>query len=254
MTGKTVQTSMGLKLEMAALTHKGLVRENNEDSLYFSERDRTVIVCDGMGGHAGGNIASELAVEVVSRGIRSIRPRDWSNEEKIINSIKDSIFRANDHILSRARSDPSLYDMGTTICMLAFMDDRVITANVGDSRIYRICDGAIEQVSQDHSLVAERIRAGELDPLSQEARMLSNILTRALGMDRITVDITIETLIKGDLYLLCSDGLSDMISEQDMAEIVSDNQDLQLACVRLIDLANRRGGNDNITAALARVS
>ena len=245
---------MGLKLEMAALTHKGMVREQNEDALYYSERDRTIIVCDGMGGHAGGSIASELAVEVVSNGIRQMKPHDWASEEKVIEAVKNAIFKANDHILSRAHSDPSLYDMGTTITMLAFMDDRVITANIGDSRIYRIADGQLEQVSQDHSLVAERIAAGELDPNSQEARMLSNILTRALGMDRITVDITIETLVPGDVYLLCTDGLSDMVSNADICRVVNENDDLQLACVRLIDLANRRGGNDNITAATARIS
>ena len=243
---------MGLKLDMAALTHKGMVRENNEDSLYFSERERVVIVCDGMGGHAGGHIASEIAVEVVAAGMRALTPADWLDDQKVIDCVKNSVFRANDAILSRSHADPALYDMGTTICMLAFMDDKVVTANIGDSRIYRVADGAIEQVSEDHSLVAERIRAGELDPDSVEVRMLSNILTRALGMDRVTVDITIESLVKDDVYLLCSDGLSDMLTPQDMQRIIMQNADLQLAAVRMIDLANRRGGNDNITAAMAR--
>lgn len=244
---------MGLKLDMAALTHKGMVRDNNEDSLYFSERERVVIVCDGMGGHAGGHIASEIAVEVVAAGMRALTPADWLDDQKVIDCVKNSVFRANDAILARSHADPALYDMGTTICMLAFMDDKVVTANIGDSRIYRVADGAIEQVSEDHSLVAERIRAGELDPDSVEVRMLSNILTRALGMDRVTVDITIESLVKGDVYLLCSDGLSDMLTPQDMQRIIDQNPDLQLAAVRMIDLANRRGGNDNITSAMARV-
>ena len=108
--------------------------------------------------------------------------------------------------------DPTLFDMGTTVVACAFMRDRVITANVGDSYIYRIANDEIEQVSEDHSLVADRIRAGEIEKDSAEAQMLSNILTRALGMERITVDITVEDLCDGDIYLMCTDGLSDVFA------------------------------------------
>jgi len=146
-----------------------------------------------------------------------------------------------------------LADMGSTICACAFMGDRVITANVGDSRIYRIAKGAIEQISQDHSLVAERIRAGLLDPNSFEVTLLGNIVTRALGMDQITVDITIEDLVACDTFLLCSDGLSDMIEDHEMAETVAKaGDDLQAAVMALVDFANLRGGVDNITAAMVR--
>ncbi|TVR12936.1 MAG: serine/threonine-protein phosphatase [Planctomycetota bacterium] len=242
-------------LDMAALTHKGQVRAQNEDCLFYDVRKRVIMVCDGMGGHTGGHIASELAVQVVANALTSLRPTDWAQEDKVIETMKNAVFGANDHILSRARIDPSLFDMGTTIVALAFMKDRVITANVGDSRIYRICDAnTIEQVSEDHSLVAERIRAGQLDPDAPEAKMLSNILTRALGMDRVTVDISVESLVAGDTYLLCSDGLSDLVSSADMARIVNNGEDLQQSCVDLIDLANQRGGHDNITVALAHVS
>lgn len=252
--GDQADRSTVLKLRMAALTHRGLVRPNNEDSLYYDVRDRVVIVCDGMGGHAGGQIASELAVQVVSSSLRTLRPQDWLDEDRVIETTKNAIFGANDHILSRASIDPTLCDMGTTIAMCAFMADRVITANVGDSRIYRIAGGAIEQVSDDHSLVGERIRAGEMSAGSPEARMLANILTRALGMEHITVDITIEDLRDGDVYLLCTDGLSDMVDDEDMLVAVEEHDDLQLACVHLVELANERGGMDNITVALAGCS
>src|SRR3954468_1438254 len=116
-----------MKLQMAALTHKGRVRENNEDSVYFDVRDRVSIVCDGMGGHAGGHIASELAVQVISNGLRQLKQGDWSDEDKVVEAMKLSVFGANDHILSRARLDPALFDMGTTVVACAFMDDRVIT-------------------------------------------------------------------------------------------------------------------------------
>jgi protein phosphatase len=241
-----------MRLQMAALTHKGRVRENNEDSVYFDVRDRVAIVCDGMGGHAGGHIASELAVQVISNNLRQLKPLDWRDEDKVVEAVKLAVFGANDHILSRARLEPTLFDMGTTVVACAFMDDRVVTANVGDSRIYRIAGQEIEQVSSDHSLVAERIRAGLLDPQSEEASLLANIVTRALGMDQITVDITIEDLRAGDTYLLCSDGLCDMVSDQEMLSVVGSSPNLELGCLGLVDLANERGGVDNITVALIR--
>ncbi len=241
-----------MNLSMAALTHKGLVRSHNEDALYYDAQDRVAIICDGMGGHAGGQVASELALQVVSNALRNLRPKDWSNEEAVIETVKNAIFGANDHILSRARVDPELFDMGTTIVACAFMGDRVITANVGDSRIYRIANDQIEQLSEDHSLVAERIRAGELDPESIEARMLSNILTQALGMERITIDITVEDLQRDDVYLLCSDGLTDCVSNDRMLDVICEHHDLQMAAVRLTDLALEAGAPDNITVSLTR--
>lgn len=241
-----------MRLEMSALTNKGRVRENNEDALYSDVRDRVAIVCDGMGGHAGGHVASELAVQVMSHALRQLKPADWTDEDTIVEAMKQAVFGANDHILSRAKIDPELYDMGTTVVACAFMSDRVITANVGDSRIYRIVGTGIEQVSNDHSLVAERVRAGLLDPDSPEATMLANIITRALGMEQVTVDITIEDLQPGDIYLLCSDGLCDMLTDEDLLRLVLENPSLDAACMALVDKANERGGLDNITVSLVK--
>jgi PPM family protein phosphatase len=241
-----------MRLEMAALTNKGRVRENNEDAVYADVRDRVAIVCDGMGGHAGGHVASELAVQVMSHALRQLKPSDWTDEDAIVEAMKQAVFGANDHILSRAKIDPELFDMGTTVVACAFMSEQVITANVGDSRIYRIVGDTIEQVSNDHSLVAERVRAGLLDPDSPEATMLANIITRALGMDQVTVDITIEDLQPDDIYLLCSDGLCDMLSDQDILEIVTGANNLDSAAMALVDLANERGGLDNITVSLTK--
>lgn len=236
---------------MSGQTNKGLVRDGNEDSLYFNEEDRILIVCDGMGGHAGGHVASELAVNVVSSKLRELKEDDWRDEERVIAQMQNSVFEANDKIMSHAAANPELFDMGTTICALAFMSRQLIMGHVGDSRIYRISRGLIEQVSEDHSLVAERVRAGDLDPNSDEAQMLSSILTRALGMDHITVDIIIEELIPGDIYVVCSDGLTDMISDLEIQSIVNNSANLQIACMQCVDLANRYGGVDNITVAMA---
>ena len=240
-------------IHMAGQTNKGLVREGNEDSLYFNEQDRILIVCDGMGGHAGGHVASELAVNTVSTKLRELQDSDWHDEERVISQMQDAIFEANDNIMSHAAANTELFDMGTTICALGFMHKQLIMGHVGDSRIYRVSAGMIEQVSEDHSLVAERVRAGDLDPNSEEAQMLSSILTRALGMEHITVDIIIEELVPGDIYLVCSDGLTDMISDLEIQSIVNSSENLQIACMRCIELANRYGGVDNITVAIAKI-
>lgn len=241
-----------MKLNMAALTHKGRVRSNNEDALFVDAKDRVLVVCDGMGGHAGGQIASELAVNVVSSTLRRVRAQDWNNEDLLVEEVKSSVFSANDHILNRARVDLELTDMGTTLVLCAFTEARVITCNVGDSRIYRIADGSIMQISEDHSLVAERVRAGIMDPDSAEASMLRNIITRALGMEHVTVDITVEDLLPGDTYLLCTDGLCDLVTEDEMFALTTGAATLEQACMAMVDLANQRGGVDNITVGLAR--
>jgi protein phosphatase len=250
----TENISTPFAISMAALTHKGLVRDHNEDAMYYSPDDRVMLVCDGMGGHAGGHIASELAMQVVNTHLRMLQHDDWISEDRVIDAMKQAVFDANDQILNMAREKRALQDMGTTICAAAFMYDRVVLGHVGDSRVYRICDGEIEQLSEDHSLVAERIRAGTLEPESEEALMLSSILTRALGMDQITVDIIIEELCPGDIYVLCSDGLTDMLSDDEILAVVHGNRDnLQNACLAAIDTANERGGIDNITIGLTRI-
>ncbi len=243
----------GLRLLMAALTHQGRVRAKNEDSLYAEVRERIALVCDGMGGHAGGQVASDLATRIVSGQLRHLRPSDWQQEDKVVEAMKQAVFAANDHILAKSRAEPALHDMGTTLVACAFMDDRVVTANVGDSRIYRVAEGKIEQVSEDHSLVAERVREGLLDPDSEEAALLSNIVTRALGMDQITVDITVEDLHVGDTYLLCSDGLCDMVQDEEIQQIIVHAIDPEQACMLLVELANHRGGFDNISVIVVKV-
>ncbi len=243
-----------MRLATAALSDVGRVRDHNEDSALHDAEAGFVIVADGMGGHAGGHIASDLAVRVLADALR--RPgATRAGEEAAIAAMQDGIFAANDHILAQARQDPGLFDMGTTLVACVFLPDCVITANIGDSRIYRIAGGAIVQVSEDHSLVAERVRAGELDPASAEARLMSNIVTRALGMEQVAVDITVEAAHPGDVYLLCSDGLSDIVEPSEMAAAVGAARgDLQRACMDLIDLANARGGPDNVTVVLAQIA
>ena len=242
-----------MQLALAVLSDTGRVRSNNEDSAFIDPATGLAIVADGMGGHAGGHVASEVAVTVVADSMRRMDRRARIQEDAVVRALQDAVFAANDHILAKARQDPELFDMGTTLVACAFLANRVVTANVGDSRIYRIADGAIVQVSEDHSLVAERVKEGLLDPKSEEARMLSNIVTRALGMDQVQVDITVEDLAPGDTYLLCSDGLSDLVEPEEMAAAVTAHgADLQGACLALVDLANARGGPDNVTVVLAR--
>ena len=242
-----------MPLIMASLSDVGRARDNNEDAACQDPEAGFTIVADGMGGHAGGHVASDLAVRVVADVLRRARPAQRDDEEAMIAALQQGVFAANDHILAQARQDPELFDMGTTLVVCLFLADRVITANVGDSRIYRLADGRIEQISEDHSLVAERIRSGELLPDSSEAKMLANIVTRAVGMEQVAVDITVEPLRPGDTYILCSDGLSDIVKPHEIAAVISNaGSNLQRACIDLVDLANARGGPDNITVSIAR--
>ena len=167
--------------------------------------------------------------------------------------MQNAIFHANDAILRRARKDPSLTDMGTTICVVLTIGSRALIAHVGDSRVYRLRGSDIEQMTRDHSLVEERIAAGQLIRESAEARMLANILTRALGMDEVSVDLTIDDIFEGDYFALTSDGITDLIEPLELLDLIQGANDLSTACLQAIDLANARSGHDNATLVLVKV-
>jgi protein phosphatase len=240
------------KLSIAALTTVGQVREENEDSLFIDAEQNLAVVCDGMGGHSGGKVASEMAVALVSDYLLHNNVSQTS-EEQAVEIVQNAVFEANDLILRRARKDPELTDMGTTICVVTAIGPRALIAHVGDSRVYRLRGNNIEQMTRDHSLVEERIAAGLLLRESAEARMLANILTRALGMDEVAVDLTIDDMQVGDYFALTSDGITDLIEPLELLDLIQGAGDLPTACLHAIDLANARGGHDNATLVLVRV-
>jgi serine/threonine protein phosphatase PrpC len=253
----------GLRLQVSGLTDTGMKRTHNEDFLYLPEDERLVMVADGMGGHAAGDVASRLAIEsVVEFFTASAEDRDitWPfnfdaenmrQENRLVTAIK----LANLKIFEMAQRESRRQGMGTTIVAGLFFEDGVILAHVGDSRIYCIRRGEISQLTEDHSLLNDYIKMKRISPEDADRFPHKNVIVRALGMkETVAVDLQRHSPEPGDIYLFCSDGLSGMITDPEILQIVQNNlNDLDQACRQLIALANQNGGVDNITVALAGV-
>lgn len=250
-----------MRVEYAGVTDVGCKRTKNEDSLITDEKLNLFMVADGMGGHSAGEFASRMAVQTVLEIIQeltddpdatlqnttSIRPGDFKAY------LRYAITQASQKIYEKATEDSSMQGMGTTAVVCLFRKNRVFIANVGDSRGYRIRNKKIEQVTEDHSLVAEQIRAGILRPSEAKEHRLKNIITRSVGFQEIVdVDCEAKSAKVGDIYLLCSDGLYNMMEDDEILGVVS-QQPLQDAAAHLIDIAKTRGGDDNITLVLAKI-
>ncbi len=244
------------RLNVAQRTDVGRQRQHNEDNVaYIIPKDGAILatkgalllVADGMGGHAAGEVASEMAVSNVS----TLYYHDLEND--VPTSLLYAIKQANAIIYQTAMEDIEHNGMGTTCVAAVILGNVAYIANVGDSRAYLIRKGEVRQISQDHSWVAEQVRAGALT--EEEARMhdMRNMITRSLGsMPDVDVDIFVEQLEEGDALLLCSDGLSGMVSNMEILQIV-ERYPPQECVHRLVDRANAQGGTDNVTALVARV-
>lgn len=243
-------------------TDVGAVREHNEDAFHNGAERGFFIVADGMGGQLAGEIASRMAVDVV----RDYLERSSQGEEGIIggfdrqysvaaNRLASGIRLANQVIYEAGKSNPGWRSMGTTIVVALLDGSRLSVAHVGDSRCYLVRGGALTQLTDDHSLVAEQERQGLISKEEAAKSQIKNIITRALGEGPdVEVDLNDYDLIDGDRILLCSDGLSNMVTEQELLAIIDKEHDPALACDILIGLANSHGGRDNITAILAYFS
>jgi len=223
----------------AARSDVGRVRATNEDR--FLARPPLFAVADGMGGHRGGEVASALAIDLLERA--SVES-DGTDPGAIV----DALERSNAAIREQARAHRHLHGMGTT-CTVAVVADRVVhIGHVGDSRAYRHRAGGLEQLTEDHSLVASLVRDGTLDPDAARSDARRNIITRALGAEeRVDVDVVSAELEPGDRIMLCSDGLSGQVGEDAMAAVLDAEPDPRRAVDRLVDLANEAGGDDNVT-------
>jgi protein phosphatase len=251
-----------MRIEVAGSTHVGLKRDSNEDNLLLLPEENLFCVADGMGGHASGEIASKIAIEelaefyeMTSRDQDSTWPykmeRARTYEE---NRLATGIKLANLRIFERASTDPECRGMGTTIASVHFSAGRAYVGHVGDSRVYRFRNGVLEQVTEDHSLLNDYLRAKKLTPEEIEAFPHKNVIVRALGMrDSVLVDVSRHEHQKGDVFLLCSDGLTGMVEDARIQEILVRTPDLQSACSRLIEAANAAGGHDNVTCILTRL-
>ena len=257
-----------LHLTTAGLSDVGRKRKSNEDSFSISGNGMLLVVADGMGGHAAGEVASRLAVESIERHISGSDPRKEPTLPASFRSpigdevglpaparrVLNAIRLANQEIVRSVRRDQSMRGMGTTVVIAHVHGSRAYIGSVGDSRAYLVREGALSQLTSDHTLVNEQVRAGALS--TQEARRhpARNILTRAVGsQEEVEPDLVEQDLHPGDVLLLCSDGLTTMVEDGDILKtILAHPDDPTAACQALIDLANDHGGDDNVTVILAR--
>jgi len=252
---------VALKIEVAGETNVGMKRNHNEDNFSILEESGLYIVADGMGGHASGEVASKMAVDALKEFFTATAQdpeRTWPykmdrskgyEENRLITGIK----LANLRIYESAQRDARQRGMGTTIVTMFAVEDGVYVAHVGDSRVYRVRDGKIEQLTEDHSLLNDYIKMKRLTPEEIANFPHKNVIVRALGMkDTVKVDTRYEQPRANDLYLLCSDGLSGPVSDEEIFQITTGSADLKTAASKLIEQANKAGGPDNITCVLAR--
>ena len=250
------------RIEVAGATHVGMRRAHNEDNLLLLEEQQVYVVADGMGGHASGEVASQIAVEeMASFYLRTHRDRDatWpyrmdGSRDYEENRLAMAVRLANLRIHELAHTEQRYQKMGTTLVAMAFCGGEVLVAHVGDSRAYRLRQGVLTQLTEDHSLLNDYIRSKKLTPEEIERFPHKNVIVRALGMaEDVKVDLRREAISPGDQYLLCSDGLSGMLQDPAIAHLMGSAQNLSDAVQRLIDAANQAGGQDNVTAVVAGI-
>jgi len=250
-------------LEMVSQTHPGMVRSHNEDSVAFDLPSGLVVLADGMGGYNAGEVASGIAVSVVATEIKhrleSVKPEEqdaFSGEDEAVVLLRDNVQKANSSIFHAAESQPQYSGMGTTIVAALFYDDRVAVAHVGDSRMYRLRGETFETITRDHSLLQEQIDSGMISKQDARTSKNKNLVTRAVGIDDdVDVEIHIHDLQVGDVYLLCSDGLNDMVEDEDIGSTLQMlRANLPLAATQLIQMANDNGGRDNVSVILVKVN
>lgn len=251
-----------MQIVSGGVTNVGRVRTNNEDSFRIIDSMHLYILSDGMGGEAHGEIASAMAVEVIAKHcaetevdpamtIFADMPSAWSEKTRKLSS---AVHLANKSIFDSAQTHPEQRGMGATITAAWIDGARLSIAHVGDSRAYLLRSGNLQQLTSDHSLVAEQVRRGILTPAEAERSDMQSVLLRALGAHPdIEVDSEEHTLFASDVLLLCSDGLTRMVTEPEIAGTLQSEPDPVSAAQRLVELANEQGGADNVTAIVVRI-
>ena len=239
-------------------TDKGIVRSNNEDNLYLDDTMGLLVVADGMGGHASGEVASKMAIDVirdyfkVSEDDRVALVGKYREEySEMTNYIDSAVSLANRAIYEAAKSNSAWQGMGTTVAAALLNGNRLSIAHVGDSRVYLVRAGNIEQLTDDHSVVYEQVKRELLTKEEAQKSEMKNLLTRALGATSdVDVDVDELTLAGDDILILCTDGLNSMVSDDDILSIVVSTNDPAAACESLVNMANKNGGKDNVTVII----
>jgi protein phosphatase len=239
-----------MNLTACALTDIGLRRTNNEDSVFADASNGLFILADGMGGHAAGEVASSMAVETICSLFPPLSPPPADAAA----SLQTAFLSASRSIWQAAGLDESKRGMGTTLSALYIAGDSAQLAHVGDSRIYRLRGAELEQLSIDHSLVAEQVRMGVISPEDARNSQMRNILLQAVGLEEsVEVFLLRQSLLAGDLFLLCSDGLTDLLDDQQILALLVQGQTVQQCAEQLVEAANQAGGRDNISVIVVKV-
>lgn len=247
---------MAYKLSSAGISDVGLVRQNNEDVWAQLPKKKFYVIADGMGGHRAGEIAAREAVAKLIEIIDSndeiaAASIDFDEARNVINH---AIQEANAHVFNMGRKDPELRGMGTTLCCLYFHPQGLIYAHVGDSRIYRLRNKKLNQMTKDHSLLRELLELGQLKESDAGDFHYKNIITKAIGTEsHVHPSVRLVDVVEQDIYLMCSDGLTDMVKKEDIESILIQKTPIKDMAEQLVALANARGGNDNITVVIVKV-
>jgi PPM family protein phosphatase len=246
-----------ITIELHAAVDPGRARSNNEDSVATDDSVALAVLADGMGGYNAGEVASNMATSFVrnelGRWLREASVR--ASDADVRRAMDICVDNANRAIFNAANSNPQYAGMGTTLVVAVFRDDRLLLGHVGDSRCYRLRAGKLQQITRDHSLLQEQIDAGLITPEQAAFSANKNLVTRAVGVeDTVLLETHQHDVQPGDLYLMCSDGLSDMVDDAAIAPLLLANDSLEASIRALIDAANDAGGKDNISVVLARAS
>ncbi len=251
-----------MNISSYGLTSVGKVREHNEDSFAVVDEQKIFVVADGMGGHAAGEVASQIATETVVDFIKAMdEDATWPfdsapNLSFEGNKLSTAIRMGNRKVAKAVEENPAYMGMGTTLVSLFIKGKTAYIGHVGDSRVYLFRNNNLFCLTVDHSWVNTQLQTGAITPEMAEKHPLRNVITRALGSDEdVKVDIIESPLMKEDVFILCSDGLNSMLSDDDIQNIITENfDDVERASKELVDVANDRGGEDNITVVLVKIN
>ena len=240
-----------MELEVGQGTHTGMIRTGNEDSFFSDLPHGLFVVADGMGGHAAGEVASEMAVQILSDELRDAHVLAEDAARRLV---EQSVQRANQAIYQRTLTEVDKQGMGTTVCVLLVRGRKYLIGHVGDSRIYVLRDGVLRQLTKDHSYVQEQVDAGVLTPEQARYHPYSNVITRCVGANTdVQPDLYMGEIQGGDTFLIASDGLTGMVDDRRLQQLLQARASAQRVVDALIAEANGRGGLDNITAIVVRV-
>jgi len=244
-----------MNYEFCISTDPGLARENNEDSVAIDEPTRLGILADGMGGYNAGEIASGMATTFIKSelGRWLAQAGRHANAREVRRAMEICVDNANRSIFNAANSNPQYSGMGTTLVLGVFQDGRLMLGHIGDSRCYRLRGVELTQITKDHSLLQEQMDAGLITPEQAATSSNKNLVTRALGVeDAVLLEVNEHKVEPGDLFLMCSDGLSDMVDDEGIGKIMGNEGPLEQKAAQLIDAANANGGRDNISILMAQ--